>query len=965
MSNGSSQVHVLLGNENQEKKEPICGLQGILKTPKKNNPAGNKTKQRVSFSISKPDFEPPVSASEQGTASQQDKATQGFITTEFPCHAEPHQGAAGEQDQGVGRDATSRVETQATPCPLCRAQRVGTGEEQEWCRQPPYRDEQSIKEEEHTARLPPEPPVYDDHRQRDDLSPPCPGQPEDHGEHRASRPRCDGVRAVLQHDLSGGEGLSPQGHPVVSHHDVRRGGQLADEALHEVGGDEEQESDFWQQPKDQVPTRASHGHLQEAIRRVNIIDRHRGLIHGSDISLHGVRTGRQSPPDRDREPDSRAPTAASTPSKTGSESGEEGRDREGLSEAPDLKLSHAPIRSNEQPLNNRHKKEIQYGFAVGFEKDWASVAYGNRLRLLEVCCSEDSVLSRTCEQMFGSGSSQRISKWNGGDIETKAGVEYVKSVISDRRPELVWMSPECGPFSPMQHLNMRDDRQRMALTEKRQKAKKQYESVCEIGRHAHSIGVPFVIELSERCEGWKLPMFTSLQQDLQCSAGVCKGCQVGLRNASQELMGKGWRLMGTCKGLIQNMTLKCQGNHQHGNCEGSKNCQLSAFYTPQFAKRVMESLQRVDLCHNVVRELQGGISFDVELNSVNHIHAEPCQHANHEHDHHVFAMSPERRSTIMQSLRRIHAATGHCSNEYLVKALRKRNADQDTIELAKQFRCPSCEEQKGPNPRNMSNLEDIPPKWSRVQIDGGTWNHPETKEPFHFMLGIDEGSRFRMGMILKPGKKISLSGDYMITFVEERWKPIFGKPAVIRMDPAGGFRSEAVNQHFAEQKVLIEHIPGESHWQISAVERAIQTTKNMMGKLALEFPEMSCREIFLKSIWAQNIRDQYMGFSPLQHAMGRNPDDYEHIHKEGTKDFPIITEKGISAEFGNDQKSMQSAEEAFLKEQYNQKLLRAQRSGSRKLAVFKPGDLVFYWRKQIGTHGAEAKGQPFKTGAFL
>ena len=110
--------------------------------------------------------------------------------------------------------------------------------------------------------------------------------------------------------------------------------------------------------------------------------------------------------------------------------------------------------------------------------------------------------------MFGPGSAQRISKWNGGDIETKAGVEYVKSIVSDRRPELLWMSPECGPFSPMQHLNMRDDRQRTALTEKRQKAKKQYEAVCEIGRHAHSIGVPFVIELSERCEGWKLPMFT-------------------------------------------------------------------------------------------------------------------------------------------------------------------------------------------------------------------------------------------------------------------------------------------------------------------------------------------------------------------------------------------------------------------------------------------------------------------------
>jgi hypothetical protein len=32
---------------------------------------------------------------------------------------------------------------------------------------------------------------------------------------------------------------------------------------------------------------------------------------------------------------------------------------------------------------------------------------------------------------------------------------------------------------------------------------------------------------------------------------------------------------------------------------------------------------------------------------------------------------------------------------------------------------------------------------------------------------------------------------------------MFGSPAEIRMDPAGGFRSEA-----PKQRVLIEHIPG-------------------------------------------------------------------------------------------------------------------------------------------------------------
>lgn len=98
-----------------------------------------------------------------------------------------------------------------------------------------------------------------------------------------------------------------------------------------------------------------------------------------------------------------------------------------------------------------------------------------------------------------------------------------------------------------------------------------------------------------------------------------------------------------------------------------------------------------------------------------------------------------------------------------------------------------------------------------------------------------------------------------------------------------------------------------------------------------------------------------MGYSPLQHVMGRNPDDQGNLHYDGNGDVPIITEKGISAEFGSDQGTMQLAEQTFLEEQYNQKLLRAQRC-SRALQVFKPGDLVLYWRKQIGSHGSEVKG---------
>lgn len=131
--------------------------------------------------------------------------------------------------------------------------------------------------------------------------------------------------------------------------------------------------------------------------------------------------------------------------------------------------------------------------------------------------------------MFGSGTAQRVSHMNGGDIETPAGVAYVKKLLEEKRPEINWISPECGPYSPMQNLNMRSTAQRQQLQEKRAHALKQYQGACEIALHAYSLRIPFVIELSEKCQGWNLEPFLNLQKKVECVSGVCKGCQVGLQ----------------------------------------------------------------------------------------------------------------------------------------------------------------------------------------------------------------------------------------------------------------------------------------------------------------------------------------------------------------------------------------------------------------------------------------------------
>ena len=322
----------------------------------------------------------------------------------------------------------------------------------------------------------------------------------------------------------------------------------------------------------------------------------------------------------------------------------------------------------------------------------------------------------------------------------------------------------------------------------------------------------------------------------------------------------------------------------------------------------------------------------------------------------------EETSRVLKLLKRIHSATGHCSQSYLKQALKRRGAHQSVLRIVDQFRCPVCEEHRRVKPRNQATLEDIPPKWSRFQSDVGEWQHPQTGESWKFLATIDEGSRFRIVKSLGTGKGNSPSSNTFIEFYESQWLPIFGKPNAVRLDPGGPWRSNNLDQYMAERGVLAETIPAESHWQISLVERMIQTTKGMLTKLASEFPEMGVSELMARVSWAQNTHDQYLGFSPLQHAFGRNPEGTGVLGDWGNHDMPVLTESGISAEFGRDVKSMIQAERAFLDEQAKWRLERAIGSGPRKPQHFYPGQLVFYWRKQIPK--SETR-HPFKKGKYL
>ena len=577
--------------------------------------------------------------------------------------------------------------------------------------------------------------------------------------------------------------------------------------------------------------------------------------------------------------------------------------------------------------------------------------------LVEIGASEQSRLVTECERVFGKGSAVHVSSWNGGDLETPEGRKYVRRLIEETCPQVVWFSPDTTPYSPAQKLNQRTPDQVLKVQAKRDRVNKQYEGLVEVFRAAHQSGHMCVLEMSDACEVWGQRWIQDLQKDFELYEGCCQGCQVNLRDYQGALVCNSWRLASTNGALVQTMALACDGKHRKGRSLGYEGLRGQG-YTKEFCVRVVRFLQRLNSWTEIAKQVQFGTGLCLAADE------EPFSSSGDPEDSpdDLRDIPADERKQIFQNLRRVHTATGHCSISYMRATLKRRGATRNVMRCLEQFSCDVCKERSRPDPRSQSSLVEIAPKWHTLQCDAFSWNHPETHEKWQFMLGIDEGSRLRTGRLLFQHGSRTPSAQDFIDYFEGHYLPHFGKPQLLRLDPAGCFRSKGLDAYLLDRQIEVHHIPAEAHWQISLVERAVQTVKSIMTALVLEQPQMTASEAFYRSLWASNHREQYHGYSPLQHAFGRAPDELGHLGESKMRDLPILTESGISAEFGPDVKAMLTAEKVFLEEQAKERLRRAALSGARAMRNFCPGDLVFAWRRMTPKQDGQ---KHFRGGRFV
>ena len=311
----------------------------------------------------------------------------------------------------------------------------------------------------------------------------------------------------------------------------------------------------------------------------------------------------------------------------------------------------------------------------------------------------------------------------------------------------------------------------------------------------------------------------------------------------------------------------------------------------------------------------------------------------------------QRDEKIKKQLYLLHAATGHGSVKTLVEALKRRQASEHVLNLARDFSCPVCKEKGRIQSRHLASLEALPPKWHTISADIGHWQHPKTGEHVQFMLIIDEGSRFRVARVLSKGSKQQPNAATCLGYLREGWAQYFGMPRTLRLDPAGCFRGEAVSGFCDRHSIYLDIIPADGHWQVGVCEQAVQGVKAVMSKLASDDEDATPETLLAQTIHTFNARDHVRGFSPVQHAFGRSPDITGRLIASPDQVPDELVVESACEDFERSARQRAEAEKAHAQWHAEQRISRALNSRAKPVFDYRPGDLIYFWRSQESGQG--------------
>ena len=505
-------------------------------------------------------------------------------------------------------------------------------------------------------------------------------------------------------------------------------------------------------------------------------------------------------------------------------------------------------------------------------------------------------------------------------------------------PDILVMTPPCGPLSRLQQCTPEDRRVDPQAHEKEVRQAQEMVKWClKMAEKQLSLGLHYLFESSQTSKAWTLEEMRRFIEWWKPACVDVSACAVGLKDKeSGELFGKKWRFMTSSMAVASMLEpLICDKTHSHQVVEGSSGGVMRSIQTQAYPKRLVRKILGGFRLHDVVEDHCCAISQEtIQVQG---------------------ALKGEGRRRVEKAIRKMHVNLGHASVDDLHRILKHHGASSEVLELVKAFSCDVCNAHKAPKavkdsapPRDLAPLRyvGLDVKWLP------TWKKDYKIKALNIVCrssGLQQ---------MYPFREKEAECSELIARLYRMWTRSFGRPKFCKFDASRCNLGQTFLDVLERDGTTALDIPGEAHEQMGDVEAQGRHFEGMLTKVIHEMGPTNYQE-WLEcvdaTVEARNMLMKRNGYSSYQLVFGRDP-EFPGDDLLGDKPNEIsngaILEDAI-AEYTFRARSI--ARQQVLQALDHKAARIALNSRPRPLREFRPGDEVSVWRRGRGIKKSTAR----------
>jgi len=221
---------------------------------------------------------------------------------------------------------------------------------------------------------------------------------------------------------------------------------------------------------------------------------------------------------------------------------------------------------------------------------------------------------------------------------------------------------------------------------------------------------------------------------------------------------------------------------------------------------------------------------------------------------------------MRQALAHLHVVLGHPSMERLVRMLMISGCSSQVVEIAKGLRCQICQAVRPPG-AEPKVAATRPTRFGERVLSDSFFVWDVKGERFNVTHMIDGLTEYHMGLVSKQ-----VGADVTTELLQNRWCAVLGPPEVLQTD-GGKEYADVVQRVSRLLDFRHEVVPPGAKWRQGQVERHGAIIKLMMMRVISTQQAAGLEEIKLVATSCFNAKNRLCnkaGMSPLQAVTGKN-----------------------------------------------------------------------------------------------